>query len=61
VTQFLARPIRRETQPNGRLRFWGAVVDPRDGKTRFLRVVTLADGVTVHNVFFDRNFKVSAP
>ncbi|HEY5047418.1 MAG TPA: hypothetical protein VII49_05310 [Rhizomicrobium sp.] len=61
MTQFLARPIRRETQPNGRLRFWGAVVDPRDGKTRFLRVVTLADGVTVHNVFFDRNFKVSAP
>jgi hypothetical protein len=22
-----------------------------------LRVVTLADGVTVHNAFFDRNFR----
>jgi hypothetical protein len=42
------------------MRFWGAVVDPRDGKTRYFRVVTLEDGVTVHNAFFDRNF-VGAP
>jgi hypothetical protein len=49
-------PLRREPQPDGRVRFWGAIVDPRDGKTRYLRVVTLDDGVTLHNAFFDRDF-----
>ena len=29
---------------------------PRDGG-RYLRVVLLADGETVHNAFFDRSFK----
>ena len=57
IAPILAAPIRRDTQPDGRLRFWGAVVDLRDGKTRFLRVVTLGDGATVHNAFFDRDFK----
>lgn len=28
-----------------------------DGKSRMLRVVTLDDGETVHNTFFDRNFR----
>jgi hypothetical protein len=37
------------------------VVDPRDGKTRMLRVVTLEDGETVHNAFFDRDYKDKAP
>lgn len=57
----IADPLRREDQGDGRIRFWGAVVDPRDGKRRILRVVTLADGVTVHNAFFDRDFPQSAP
>jgi hypothetical protein len=26
-------------------------------RPRFLRVVTLEDGETVHNAFFDRNFR----
>jgi hypothetical protein len=55
--QVLASPIRRESQPDGRIRHWGAVVDPRDNRTRILRVVTLEDGETIHNAFFDRNFK----
>jgi len=54
-------PLRREAQPDGRVRFWGAVVDPRDGKTRYLRVVTLDDGVTLHNAFFDRDFDGATP
>jgi len=33
------------------------IVDPRDGQTRYLRVVTLDDGETVHNAFFDRDFE----
>ncbi len=55
--KILAAPVRREAQSDGRIRFWGSVVDARDGKTRWLRVVTLADGETVHNAFFDRDFK----
>jgi hypothetical protein len=51
------KPLRREVQPDGRLRFWGEIIDPRDGKMRVLRVVTLEDGETVHNAFFDRGFR----
>ncbi len=54
--EVLAAPLRRETQDDGRIRFWAAVRDTRDGKERILRVVTLEDGVTLHNAFFDRDF-----
>ena len=50
--QVLASPVRREVQPDGRVRHWGYV--PELG--RYLRVVTLADGETVHNAFPDRDF-----
>ena len=43
----------REVQPDGRIRRW-AFVPAFDG--RALRVVTLADGVTIHNAFLDRRF-----
>ncbi len=54
-------PLRREVQTDGRIRFWGAVTDPRDGKTRYLRVVTLDDAETIHNAFFDRDFDRGSP
>ena len=50
-------PLRRIQQNDGRWRHWGKVVDPRDGMTRVLRVLTLADGKTLHNAFFDRGFE----
>lgn len=53
----LAAPLRREPQPDGRTRHYGRVRDGRDGSRRILRVVTLDDGETVHNAFFDRNFQ----
>jgi len=53
----LATPIKRVEQSDGRIRFWGRILDTRDGTTRVLRVVTLDDGETVHNAFFDRNFE----
>jgi hypothetical protein len=56
-TAVIAQPLRREVEPEGRIRFWGMIVDPRDGTTRILRVVTLDDGETVHNAFFDRRFR----
>jgi hypothetical protein len=57
IGPILANPIHRVVQIDGRLRCWGEVVDLRDGQTRFLRIVTLPDGETVHNAFFDRDFK----
>lgn len=42
-----------EPQPDGRIRHW--VFISEIGK--YLRVVTLEDGETIHNAFPDRNFK----
>jgi hypothetical protein len=53
----LAAPLRRELQADGRIRFWGKVAVAGESQPRFLRVVTLDDGETVHNAFFDRNFR----
>ena len=61
ISDILATPLHRRVQDDGRIRLWGAVLDPRDGKTRYLRVVTLADGETVHNPFFDRDLEDPGP
>ena len=61
IAPILADPLRRTVQEDGRVPFWGAVLDPRDRQTRYLRIVTLADGETVHNAFFDRDFEISTP
>jgi hypothetical protein len=49
----LKEPDYWERQEDGRYRFWLFI--PALGK--FLRVVTLEDGETIHNAFPDRNFK----
>lgn len=51
--QVLRNPRHRDVQPDGRIRWWGFI--PELGK--YLRVVTLEDGETIHNAFPDRNFK----
>ncbi|MDE0148357.1 MAG: hypothetical protein F4092_12550 [Rhodospirillaceae bacterium] len=53
----VAAPLRREAQEDGRVRLWGEVMRPGEDRPRMLRVVTLADGETVHNAFFDRRFR----
>ena len=53
----LAAPIRSTVQSDGRIRFWGKVTMPGEDQPRYLRVVTLEDGETVHNAFFDRDFR----
>ena len=53
----IAAPTRRKVQPDGRIRYWGAVVLPSLGGSRMLRVVTLDDGATVHNAFLDRQYR----
>ena len=59
----LANPLRREVQVDGRVRYWGTITDDQGGESRMriLRVVTLADGRTVHNAFFDRRFRGDRP
>jgi hypothetical protein len=51
IIQALAHPIRMEQQADGRFRHWAYI--PR---LRYIRIITLADGKTVHNVFKDRDF-----
>lgn len=46
-------PVREVTQADGRVRRWILVPE---AESRYLRVVLLADGETVHNAFFDRRF-----
>ena len=49
----LSNPVRREIQPSdGRIRHWVWIEE----LARYLRVVTLEDGITVHNAFPDRRF-----
>jgi hypothetical protein len=49
----MENPERKEAQPDGRVRYWGYVPD----LGKHLRVVTLADGETVHNAFPDRGYQ----
>jgi len=46
-------PLKKEIQPDGRIRYWGYIAE----LNKYLRVVTLDDGETIHNAFPDRNFK----
>ncbi len=39
------------------MRLWGRVTLPGKEKQRILRIITLEDGVTLHNAFLDRNFE----
>jgi hypothetical protein len=47
-------PVSEEPQEGNRYRFWAAV--PELGG-RYLRVITLADKLTIHNAFPDRGYK----
>ena len=61
----LASLARRTAQPDGRIRLWlriDATADsiPRCLRPRYLRDVTLDDSETIHNAFFDRDFREDA-
>jgi hypothetical protein len=53
IMRAVRSPLRQEVQADGRIRCWTHVPEMGD---RFLRVVLLPDGETVHNAFFDRGF-----
>lgn len=52
--QAVQRPAYKETQPDGRIRYWIYVEE----LAKYLRVIMLADGETLHNAFPDRNFNL---
>jgi hypothetical protein len=54
IEQVVKNPLREEAQSDGRIRRWARIAEMED---RILRVILLEDGETVHNAFFDRNFK----
>jgi bacillopeptidase F (M6 metalloprotease family) len=47
-------PIKEEIQSDGRIRRWAKIPE---ADNKYLRVVILEDGETIHNAFFDRSFK----
>ena len=49
----IKKPVKTEVQTDGRIRKWKFIEEV--GK--YFRVILLEDGETVHNTFFDRNFK----
>ncbi|MFZ5820167.1 MAG: hypothetical protein ACOYYJ_09705 [Chloroflexota bacterium] len=54
IEHVVREPLQEETQSDGRIRKWARI--PEMGN-RALRVILLEDGETVHNAFFDRDFK----
>ncbi|MEE8368574.1 MAG: hypothetical protein V3S30_09660 [Thermoanaerobaculia bacterium] len=55
IEQVIAKPEKTMTQKDGRIRKWGKIPEMSD---RYLRVIILSDGETLHNAFFDRGFKL---
>jgi len=53
IRNAIDKPLRVEVQKDGRIRKW-IYVEEID---KYLRVILLSDGVTVHNAFFDRSFQ----
>lgn len=54
IQRVIDAPESEQVQADGRIRRWGKIIEAED---RFLRVVLLPDGETVHNAFFDRGHR----
>ena len=53
IQHVIDHPLKEIIQKDGRIRRW-APIQEMEGK--YLRVILLSDGETVHNAFFDRSF-----
>ena len=53
ILRAVVAPDAEDVQRDGRIRRWVYIPEER----RYLRVVLLSDGATVHNAFFDRRFR----
>lgn len=53
IEHAIHHPVKEVIQTDGRIRRWAPI---QEMEGRYLRVVLLPDGDTVHNAFFDRSF-----
>ena len=53
IQRVIDHPVKETTQTDGRIRRWAPIAEMG---SRYLRVILLPDGETVHNAFFDRSF-----
>ena len=53
IKSVIEKPEKVEIQSDGRIRKWAKI----SGAGKYLRVILLEDGETVHNAFFDRSYK----
>jgi hypothetical protein len=53
IERATSKPLKEEVQTDGRIRRWVCIPEMNN---RYLRVILLEDGETVHNAFFDRRF-----
>ena len=58
IERTLAEPDVEQVQSDGRIRRWKSIPEANG---RYLRVIVLEDGETVHNAFFDRRFRKVKP
>jgi len=54
IQRVIENPVHEVIQEDGRIRRWAAI---EELEGRFLCVVLLEDGHTVHNTFLDRRFR----
>lgn len=53
IQRVIDSPMSKQVQSDGRIKIWGKIQEV----DKYLRVILLEDGETVHNAFFDRTFK----
>ena len=53
IMEVIDNPIETKIQSDGKIKKWAFI--PEVGK--YLRVILLEDGETVHNAFFDRDYE----
>ncbi|MBD3392583.1 MAG: hypothetical protein GF410_11240 [Chitinivibrionales bacterium] len=54
IKRVIENPLCRKVQRDGRIKLWGKI---EEAEGKYLRVILLSDGETVHNSFFDRSFR----
>ncbi len=55
IERVVGQPESQMVQQDGRIRRWARIAE---ADNRYLRVVLMEDGETVHNAFFDRRFSL---
>jgi hypothetical protein len=53
IQRAINEPVKTEIQADNRIRKWVKIQE----ENKYLRVFLLPDGETVHNAFFDRDYK----